>query len=361
MTLYEIMYILPKNEYESLRQASESKTSLGGTLQDSVGRDLNGEQINNIEVGDGGVIVIQGEEGKKNKRNGKTMAKRSVTKDNDEDHRFSKGAVAPPTAEVGVNATPEVQDREIQAVPSTMSAESQTMNPIVRSVVSQTSGPDLRTMATQTARPPTNSILTQTNTTRNDGQVPSGGVESVQTGSASNALPSNLKMRGHSYVKQRLAQLGSEYVKPPSRSTVVERINERIQKERQEEEAKLEKPENCSKGGTQTVERKSMQKGQPSKRKRSEEECEEGDDGKKAPPKKRVNLGRPRFHSVKRGRSEDECEEGEDCKKAPPKKRTNQGRPRFHPIKRKRIETEDEDQSKNANRRKKVRVSYQTW
>lgn len=56
MTTYDEMYVLSKDDYENLKEGNELK------LQDSIGGDVQGSQVNNIELGNGRVVVIQGDE-----------------------------------------------------------------------------------------------------------------------------------------------------------------------------------------------------------------------------------------------------------------------------------------------------------
>ena len=81
------MYVIPKDEYDSLRNGDGQKDDRNkeNNLKDSVGRDLHGQQVNNIEVGDGGVIVIRGEEGKAGKKSTRANPKQSKNVYSNED------------------------------------------------------------------------------------------------------------------------------------------------------------------------------------------------------------------------------------------------------------------------------------
>ena len=54
MPLYDCMYVIPKEEYHNLKNRG-----VGAQYNDSIGGDVNGGQVNHIELGEGGRVVIK--------------------------------------------------------------------------------------------------------------------------------------------------------------------------------------------------------------------------------------------------------------------------------------------------------------
>ena len=53
--LYDYMYLIPKEEYRSLQTTSSDHAK----LVDSIAGDVNGGQVNHIEIGEGGRVTIK--------------------------------------------------------------------------------------------------------------------------------------------------------------------------------------------------------------------------------------------------------------------------------------------------------------
>ena len=136
--LYDYMYLIPKEEYRSLQTTSSDHAK----LVDSIAGDVNGGQVNHIEIGEGGRVTI-----KPTDIAASGVSKKKSTK---------------------VITTVAEKDKEFEEIPYTRDESTQSSHPDFVSKYSQTKGHTPETISsssqtTQTLTPPSlNSTSSQT-------------------------------------------------------------------------------------------------------------------------------------------------------------------------------------------------------
>ena len=156
MGLFDRMYLLSRNEYQSLTQAKNERDS----MVNSIRGDVNGGQVNHIEIGEGGRVVIKPNDIIASQKREKSAESKTVL-----DESTSLSSTPKASVKEGEKKEKRLSIEDVLQLPlglkETRSAFTQTDKPENVSNTTQTENPAARTIGTQ-AKPSTASVATST-------------------------------------------------------------------------------------------------------------------------------------------------------------------------------------------------------